>query len=479
MKTLKLFPAVLLLSLLFAYNCTASKNTTAATTDVEVETDIIEELDYTEESLNTLENMIPRFGETPEDSIQCIRNLSLYQEFYNQGNRQMAYEPWREVFFNCPQASQNTFIRGATLVKMQYAQETDPLRRDAWVDTLMMVYDKRIEYFGTVSQSREGYVLGRKAVDLFQLRPNNTMEIYELTKKSIELEGDASQADVLLIHMQSLIRLVEAGISDQGEILNTYEKVMSIVEYNLENNPGDKRFFEPAKTNIDMMFEPYATCENIITLFTPRYEQNPGDIELLEKITSMLNKSGCTDSELYYKTTLSLHQLKPSAESAYLMGRMESSAQNFPEALQYFQQAVNLYEDDEEKFTALLLMAEISFRQLRQYSQARTYALQASELDPDNGRPFLLIGEMYATTASQCGDNDLTKSVAYWAAVDKFITARNVDSDEAVIERANQLINTYSQYFPNNELIFFHGLTEGNSYRVDCWINETTRVRAR
>lgn len=420
-----------------------------------------------------------RFGETPEDSIHCVRNLSLYQEYYNQGNRQLAWEPWREVFFNCPQASMNTFIRGAILVKMQYAQETDPIKRDAWVDTLMMVYDQRIEYFGHDPRSREGLVLGRKAVDLFQLRPNNVMEILELTERSIELEGNQSQADVLLIFMQSLIRMVEAGVKEETEILEAYDMIMDIIEHNLEHNPGDRRFFEPAKANIEIMFEPFASCENIITLFGPRYERNPEDIELLEQITDMLNRAGCTDSELYYNATLSLHRLKPTAQSAFLMGRMENTSQNYREAIGYFEQSVQLYDADQDKFTALMLMADISFRQLRQYREARAYALRASEKDPQNGRPFILIGEMYAATASQCGDNDLTKNVAYWAAVDKFNHARNIDDDPVVQERATQLINTFSQYFPNNEVIFFYGLSIGDTYRVECWINETTRVRAR
>jgi tetratricopeptide (TPR) repeat protein len=468
--------AVSILILFLAYNCTAMKKTTTSEFAEDLATVQAEESNLAEASS---QNKIPRYGATPEDSIQCIRNLSLYQEYYNQGNRQLAFGPWREVFINCPQASQNTFIRGAILIKMKYSEETDPIRREAWVDTLMMVYDQRIEYFGNVPQSREGLVLGRKAVDLFTLRPNNTLDIYEMTTKSIELEGNASQADVLLLNMQALTRMVEAGLKDPGEILVTYEKLMGIVDHNLANNPADKRFFEPAKTNIDIMFEPYATCENIIALFTPKVEKNPENIELLEKTTSMLNKAGCNDSKLFYTATLSLHRLKPTAQSAFLMGRMENSAENYSKAISFFEQAVSLYEDNSDKFTAYLLMADISYRQLRQFSQARSYALQAAAMDPKNGRPFILIGEMYAASASQCGSTDLTKLVAYWAAVDKFRQALNVDSDQVVQERATQLINTYSQYFPNKELTFFHGLSEGDSYRVECWINETTRVRSR
>lgn len=477
MKTLHLFSVAIIVCLFMACGASAKVSTASAVT-AEEET-FVEEDAMGDVLFQNGQDSPPKYGETPEDSIYCVRNLSLYQEYWNQGNRQLAYEPWREVLFHCPQASQNTFIRGRTLILMKYNEETDPLRRDAWVDTLMWVYDQRIKYFGHSPHSREGIVLGRKASDLYQLRPNNTLEIYELSKKSIELEGLESQADVLLVHMQSLIKLVEAGLRETDEILTTYDRIMEIVDHNLANNPSDARFFEPAKTNLEIMFEPFATCENIITLYGPRFEKDPENIDLLEKVTSMLNKSGCTDSDLYYNATMNLHRLKPTAESAFLMGRMESTRENFNEALDYFSQAVELYEDSEDKFTALMLMADISFSKLRQYREARSYALQAAELDPENGRPYIIIGEMYAATASQCGDDDLTKKVAYWAAVDKFVQARSIDEDPVVQERANQLINTWSQYFPNNELIFFHGLSEGETYRVECWINETTRVRAR
>jgi tetratricopeptide (TPR) repeat protein len=185
---------------------------------------------------------------------------------------------------------------------------------------------------------------------------------------------------------------------------------------------------------------------------------------------------------LFFTATRNLHRLKPTAQSAFMMGRMESSNENYREALRYYEQAIELYQTEPERFTALLLAADITYRQLRQFQQARTYVLRAAQADPRNPRPFLLLGEIYAASAPQCGDNDLTKSVAYWAAVDKFAQARDIaaaENDQQILERANQAISTYRQYFPSREIIFFYGLSEGDTYRVECWINETTRVRSR
>ena len=479
MKTEKILSATAVITLLLLATLTFAK----ASGKNDFEKITLPEL--TNFSGSNLENHLKQspppspFGKTPEDSLKCRDNISLYSEHYGHRNFQMAYKPWREVFINCPGAQQNTFIRGLVLVRMKLNEETDHQRREAWIDTLMMVYDKRIEYWGHAPSSREGLVTGRKAVELSQLRPNNIQEIHELTSKAVELEKKNTQADVLLVHMQSLIRLVDAGLKSAENVLLAYNEVMNIIDHNLEYNIQDREYYEPAKVRVDNMFEPFASCENIVRLFTPRFQNNPEDIDLLERITSMLSNSGCTEETLFYNATNNLHRLKPGAESAFLMGRLESNAQRHEKALEYFDQAVNLYESDRDKFRALMLMADLSFRNLRQFSRARNYALQASVLDPENGRPYILIGEMYAATAGDCGDNELTKNVAYWAAVDKFTQARNVDQETVVQERATQLINTYRQYFPNVEITFMYGLSEGDIYQVECWINETTRVRSR
>ena len=83
---------------------------------------------------------------------------------------------------------------------------------------------------------------------------------------------------------------------------------------------------------------------------------------------------------------------------------------------------------------------------------------------------------MYAASAKNCGDNDLTNKVAFWAAVDKYSQAKRVDSESASV--ANRRIRDYRKHYPSMETIFFYDLKEGDSYKVGCWINETTTVRA-
>ena len=117
-----------------------------------------------------------------------------------------------------------------------------------------------------------------------------------------------------------------------------------------------------------------------------------------------------------------------------------------------------------------------AYRALNNFPSARTYFLKAAALNPANGELYLLIGDMYAESAKNCGDNDLTSRVAFWVAVDKYYKAKQVDP--ALAPEADKKIGSYSIYFPAASTIFFYTLKEGDTYRVECWINEDTIVRA-
>ena len=465
MKSIKLFALVALV--LFVSACSSISETTT-------DENRPEENDLT---VAPAQDMDSRYG---EDSIQCVRNWNLYAEYYRQRNYEMAYDPWRWMFEYCPAATINIYLHGATMMKYFFQEAETPEEQEAWTDRLMMLYDQRIDYFGD-----RGRVLGRKAADLYQLQPNQVDELIEMTEQSIELRGMQSSADVLLINFQSAIRMVEAGTMDPSEIISRYERAMDIIEYNLEHNPEDERFFRPAKNNVERMFEPYATCEALVGMFEGRYAENPEDIELLERITEMLDNSGCTDTELFYEATRSLYALQPDAESAFLMGRLERERENHQASMDYFEQAIELYIEDcpdesrDRIFRAYHIIAETSYRQMNRMARARTFANEAHEVNPTDGRPLILIGEMYAASADQCGDNEFTRKTAYWVAVDVFQEAARVAEDPVVQDRAQQLVNTYRQYFPAGDEVFFHGYSEGDPYRVGCWINRTTTIRAR
>ncbi|MBN3035796.1 MAG: tetratricopeptide repeat protein [Bacteroidales bacterium] len=424
------------------------------------------------------EGGVSKYG---DDSATCVMNISLYYEFYKQWKQsdyknnavRDAIAPWRWVFLNCPESTQNIYIHGLTITEHRIQNETDKDRRERLIDTLLMVYDRRIQYYG-----KEGYNLGRKGVDLYKLRPNAYEETYHILGKSIELQGNKSEGPVLIYYFRAAEKMVKAEKLDKMVLVDIYDQVSQIIDFNLKKYAGDNRKlvnWENIKGNIELSFEPYATCEDLISIYAGKFESNPEDIDLLKKITKILDKKKCTDSDLFFSATEKLHKLEPTANSAYLMGKMYIKKENYARAATYLQEATLLFEDDNDRADAHFLLANVYYQQ-HNYSAARNQCYEVLKVRPEDGSAFILIGDMYAASAKDCGDNELTERVAYWAAVDKYIKARSVDP--TVAEVANTKINTFSQYFPATETIFFHDLKKGDPYKVECWINEMTTVRS-
>jgi tetratricopeptide (TPR) repeat protein len=351
------------------------------------------------------------------------------------------------------------------------ASKTDQTK-SKYIDTLMMIYDQRIKYFG-----REGYVLGRKGSDLFKYAPEQYEKAYHIFKKSVDLRGNKSESFVLVYYFRTVAKMVDDAKIDIGQIVDTYDQVSNIIDYNLKNaSPGSEDYeaWENIKGNIDLTFEPYAKCEDLIKIYTKKFDETPDDVDLLKKITSMLDKKDCTDSELFFETTIKLNELEPSPSSSYMIAKMMFKKEQFNDAIPYLEDALNI-DDDQTKSDVYLLLASV-YRQMNSFPQAREYALKSFDLNPGQGHALLIIGDMYAASASDCGDNDLTKKAAYWAAVDKYRKAKV--ADEEVAEIADKRIEIYTKQFPHNETIFFYDLKEGDPYTVGCWINERTTVRA-
>jgi tetratricopeptide (TPR) repeat protein len=416
-------------------------------------------------------------GKYGEDSISCITHFSLYREFYKQKSYADALPHWRWVFNNCPLASQNIYIDGVKMMSFKINDAKDLKTRNLYIDTLLMVYEKRIKNFGDTPSSREGMVLGREGIDLENYRPSDTLRIYQFLRRSVEQEGLNSEAIIVSRYFINVSNQVSNKRFPVDSIAELYDRLSDLVDKKMELIKGDEEEtakWEETKTLLDNLFEPYATCDEIEKIFTIKFNESPNDTVLLKKITRMLDKKDCTDRQLFLQATENLHKAKPTGQSAYLMGKLYLIKGDVTKAESYFAEAVpNL--DDALKAKTFFYLAQIDYDQKR-YSEARSYALKTLAINPNDGKCYILIGNMYAASAATCGSDEIAERAGYWAAVDKFIKARSVDP--TVAEDANKSIATYSAYFPTRERLFFNDVKEGSTYTVGCWIGETTTVRA-
>ena len=423
--------------------------------------------------------------------VDCETDYSLYREYIGHW-KQAKYNPnninpqmiisWRNVYNNCPELRQNTYLDGVTIMTYAFIRpEKNAEVKDKYVDTLIMIYDKRAQYFPNGKNgSQIGNIMGRKGIDIYTWAPHRYEEAYNALKQAIDLDGNNSNYAFIDTYFPIVITMAKNGKLDESIILEEYSRLMEIVDYNIKVNTemaNEKLLnnFNATKSNLDVAVQPYANCEDLVRIYKPKFDANPEDVELLTKISNVLEKRGCDDTELFLSVAVNLHKINPSAESAYLIGKKYLTEKDYGQATKYFTQSTKS-EDVNKAYQSYIYLAQI-MNMNKNYEQGRDYARKAYALDKTNGEPFIIIGQLYAASAKDCGSVNFYSKTAYWAAVDQFEKAKAVDP--SIAKKANELINTYVHYFPAVEDIFFNGFEVGQDFTLDeCWINETTKVRA-
>ena len=407
---------------------------------------------------------------TANAQSDCEKDYQIYRNNYKQKNYEEALVSWRKVFNECPSYNQNTFANGPKLYHERIKKDKE--NQLIYLDTLMMIYDARIEYF-----ERREYVLGKKGVDLLKYDPTRFTEVYEMLKVSVDALGNSTDPTVIVSYFKALddVQRSSEEVTKQ-DVLDAYVAVSDIISYNMTNNEKYVKYYETAQTNVENIFAPYASCDDLIKVFKERLEIGTDNISLLKKITSLLDKKDCTENEVFYTAAIQLHELDPTAKSAYDMGNMSIAKKNYSDAVSYYNQAIQLQEDVDYKASYYLKLA-YTYQMRGSYSDARSAASSAASLKPEWGEPYLILGDIYVASASSCGSSNLERGSVYWVAVDMFSKAKSIDN--ILTEKANKRISTYSKYFPSKEDCFFNDIEAGSSYKVGCWIGRSTRVRTR
>ena len=450
------------------------------------------------------------------DSANCVTKLSIYREYYKQWEAakfdQNAVSPemisaWREVFLSCPRSSQYIYTNGEKI--LDYLIRVNPQDKDAYIDTLCMLMDTRAQYFPTdpkTGASQVANIMGRKGLLIYTYNKNRYEEAYNVLKEAVALDPSQLQGAYIDAYFKSTIDMVNNDKAEKMTIINVYQELSEVLDDNIkvlaeketqlvearataeesgdaeavagfdkqiEKNEKSININKGVKNNIDNLFQPYASCEDLIKVFAAKMAETPDDVVLLKRITTILDKKDCTDSKLFLEASVKLHEIEPSPESAYNLGVKFFKDKKYAEAADYFEQATKA-ENNDRVYRAYRNMA-FCYQNLGRMSQAREAARKAAQVDPTAGEPYLIIAQLYAES-SRMFSGEIESKAVFWVAVDKCVKAKQIDP--SVTDRANSLIYAYSQHFPAVDKLFFNDYTEGQSYTVGGWIGETTTIRA-
>lgn len=410
---------------------------------------------------------------------ECMVNLSLFHESVKNKQYDEAYGFWLPVYQSRPDLNKAIYTDGTEILGHRYQQATDENVRKALRDSIMQLHDDRIKYFDE-ARYPDAYVLGLKAMDYLTYFQEDELALpaYGWMKESVTALGAKAQITVLRKFVELSYNIYKSNTEQYGDqFLADYQLASAALEQIVVAGGKNAEHATSQKAYVDRLYAASgaADCGQMDQMYATVVAESANDIEKLGSIMKLYRRLGCTESDVYFAAAEHAHKLQPTDESAAGCAQMCIKKGDLNGALEYYKQALSMVTDDEDKADYLYRVANV-YVLLKNYQQGAAYAQQSLDVNPEDGRCYLLIGICYAS-AKIYDDPILARSV-FWVACDMFRKAKTVDSSCAT--DANKLIATYSQYFPSKEDVFFHKeLNDGQPFRVGGWIGKTTTCRSK
>ena len=430
--------------------------------------------------------------EDPVITEECVMNVSLFHESVKNKMYADAYGPWMEVYTTCPNANKSIYSDGAKIVEALYQAASDPVEKERLAKLAIEMQDKRIRYFGNDPKYPKAYILGEKGlayVDFFG--ETKLAEARECLRQSVEGMGNSSKIMVLVKLVDVSYALYKQDPNGKAEqFISDYELASNALAEQAGNtNNKNAEIAGKQKDYVDNIFaiSGAADCAKLDEIYAAVVKENISNLDMLQKIAKLYKRVRCTESEVYFAACEAAHKLQPTQESAAGCASMAAKKGDYEAAIAYYDQAIKLamVEDELEDVADYQYNAAFyCYNNLKKYAEARKYAqasiatLSGLGMNKGQGRCYIIIGMCYAATRLYGNDakGAILNKTVYWAAVDKFVKAKQVDP--SVEAQASEFISTYSRYFPTKEERFdLPNEFSGSTYFVGGWIGETTAIR--
>ena len=415
-------------------------------------------------------------GKYGADSAECIKYLSYYKEYYKQKAYDEAVPSWRKAYSICPAtSSQNLLIDGTTLVRRLITKNAKNAQyKQALIDTLLTLHDTRAQYYPKYAVT----AMNNKGTDMSNYIKDDSKRLFDGYEQIIEANKDQTKATLLLFDLQAVIDLYSQGQVDAETVINIYQRNNDILESMNPKNDAETEQNSHVKNDMGSLFaaSKVASCDELIALYTPRYEADPDNLALATSIVKTMNiTDDCNSNDLFLKAVTTMYKLEPSAASAYYLYKLHAAKSNVDDAIRYMEEAINSEETDAEKDNEYKYeLATFCFKNgqnIKAYENASAVAESSTTL---NGKAYFLIANIWG--AVRCGGDEIAKRAPYWVACDYLNKAKA--ADPTLAEEANRMIGQYSAYFPQAAEAFMYDITNGQSYTVSCGgLRATTTVR--
>ena len=368
-----------------------------------------------------------------------INSLSIFSEYVKAKNYDAAYEPWMELRERNPKFNSAIFVYGERILKYKIENSSDEEKINYINDLTKLWNEKRINF---PSKTPLGDVLAKSAQLLYDYMSELNMtksDVYDKFDNAFITDSETfNNPKNLYTYFVLIVDLYDKQLKSAEELFTKYDEISEKVEREIKNytnkvnkfvsedisesqvelskkNASKVKSYNSFLKNYDIILKGIerkvgdrANCDNLIILYEKSYEEKKNDGIWLGRALTRLSKKDCMDSELYVKILEQKNILDPNADVYYYLGIIKDKEGKSAEALEYYNQAIDLENDGYEKAKILFRIAT-KFRKDGLFSRARSYYVKALRFNPSMGKCYLAIAQMYASSAKHCGSDNFTQ----------------------------------------------------------------------
>ena len=429
-------------------------------------------------------------------NAECMTNLSIFSEHAKVKNYEAAYEPWKMVYETCPGLNRATFLYGERILKDKI-KKSSGAEQEGYINDLLALHDASIVHFPNKTMMAD--VIIDKVLMKREHKMISNEDIYNNLRQGFtEDKAHFKNPKALYLYFSSLVDLHKDGKKELQEVFDVYDEVIEKIE--VENSKltniitellpkedastltkKEKSRLRVSRKNsesygkiigsIDAKLGALADCENLIPLYEKSFEAKKADVKWVKGAVSRMFNKECTDDPLFAKLVGVQAELDPSADTYVYLGNLKYKAGDTKGAIADFDKALVLETDAKKKSNIAYKVATIYRRGSK--GTARKYAQKALDASPSNGKAYLLIASLYASSANQCGKTTFEKRAMYWKAAEVARKAGRVNP--SLKSRANKSAASYNAKAPTKEMIFTEGMA-GKTVTFSCWVGGSVKV---
>lgn len=395
----------------------------------------------------------------------------LYSDAYKAKNYAAAIPPLTWLLENTPDLNPSIYINGIKIYDALAEKESDQVKKYEYIDKGIELHDTRTKYY----PEDKNEIAYRKAIfayGFYKKEKDQYENVFNYLKEAFELNGTDLDKGALVAYMDMTYKNHLYKRLTDDEVIDIYSAVSEALDTQKQGASESER--KKLDSYVDIVDRLLAatkieiSCEMVEERFGPKLDQGD-DVIMAKKIFKLMIDGKCIERPLALKAAEIIQNQEPTYGVAKFLGAKYDKEGDLAKAIEFYNEAASLTDDNTEKAEMYVNIARIQMRQ-GDKPTSRNSARRALSFDPSHSDAYKLIGDLYMTSFDDCKQekSQVMDRAIFIAAYEQYRKAGYTVG-----------MNNAKAQFPSISDIFNEAMEEGQSVTIGCWINTTVTLERR